>query len=74
MLKTIRVSAMLLALAVSAHAGEILTPPAPPPVSPIQQPTPVPTVVETEEIPPSDTEGSLTEIALSLLAVLPSLL
>lgn len=31
MLKAIRVSVMLFALVGSAHAGEVLTPPAPPP-------------------------------------------
>ena len=40
MMKAVRVSAMLLALVGSAHAGEVLTPPAtqPPPPQTVQEP------------------------------------
>ncbi len=69
MLKAIRVSAMLLALVGAARAGEVLTPPAP-------QPSPASAAQEPAagcEMFYGVTEG-LAEIALDLLAVLPSLL
>ena len=69
MLKSIRVSAMLLALAGAARAGEVLTPPAP-------QSSPAYTAQETSpggEMLYGVTDD-LAEIALDLLAVLPSLL
>jgi hypothetical protein len=67
MLKALRTSAMILALVGSAHAGDILTPPAPlPPHSiVIEEPT--------DDSVNSDTPGTLAGIALDLLAVLPSL-
>lgn len=71
MLKAIRVSAMLLVLVGSAHAGEVLTPPAPTPPQPArtaQEPT-LNGIMSTPDV-----SESMTEIALELLAVLPSLL
>ncbi len=68
MLKAIRVSAMLLALAGSAYAGEMLTPPAPQPqANTVQEPT-------ADGIIYGDAPESLTQVALELLALLPSLL
>ncbi len=68
MLKALRTSAMLLALVGSAHAGDVLTPPAPqpPPIIVTQEPT-------TDDSVVSDTPDTLNGIALGLLAVLPSL-
>lgn len=72
MLKAIRVSAMLLVLVGSAHAGEVLTPPAPTtppqPARTAQEPT-LNGIMSTPDV-----SESMTEIALELLAVLPSLL
>lgn len=66
MLKTIRVSAMLLALAGSVYAGEVLTPPAPQPQGATVQ---EPTMNDEDTIGAMDT---LTQIILTVLAsVLP---
>lgn len=67
MLKAVRVSAMLLVLIGSARAGEVLTPPAPQPqANTVQEPT-------TNGNIQNEAPYSLTQIALDLLAVLPSL-
>jgi hypothetical protein len=72
MLKAVRVTVMLLVLVTTAYAGEALTPPAPqpPPLSAMQEPT---TGGTTPDIMTGDESDSLTEIALGLLAVLPTL-
>ena len=68
MLKAVRVSAMLFVLVGSARAGEVLTPPAPQPqANTVQEPT-------ADGIMPNGMEESLTQAALDLLALLPSLL
>jgi hypothetical protein len=69
MLKALRTSAMLLALVGAARAGEVLTPPAAPPPSQniVQQSA-------TDGCTADDAPETLTQIALDLLAVLPSLL
>ena len=70
MRKTISVSALILALVCSAHAGEIQndkpSPPPQPPSSAAQQATPQGEIQ-------NDVADSLTQIALNVLAVLPSL-
>ena len=67
MLKAIRVSTMLLVLAGSAYAGEVLTPPAPQPqANTVQEPT---AAGEMQ----NGSADSITQIALDLLACLPSL-
>lgn len=68
MLRALRIFAMLLALAGTAHAGDIYTPPiAPPPQNAaVEQPA-------SEDLPADDTTGTLTKIALELFALLPSL-
>ena len=80
--KAIRASALILLLACSARAGwmgnDSPTPPPPSqPASAVQEPTAGGEVTAGEtttgEIP-NDTPGTLTQIALDLLAVLPSLL
>lgn len=73
MLKAIRVSVMLLVLASSAYAGEVLTPPAPqpPPTSTAQEPANG--VTFNGEISTPDVTESLTQTALELLAVLASI-
>jgi hypothetical protein len=75
MRKTISVAALLLALTCPAYAGEMQNDkPAPPPqpASAIQEPTDGATLNGDISTPgPSE---SLTQIALELLAVLPSLL
>lgn len=69
MLKALRISALLLVLVGPAHASDVLTPPAP-------QPPPQTSVVQE---PTADgclndyTTDAMTEIALDMLAVLPSL-
>jgi hypothetical protein len=68
MRKTISVAALLLALVCSAHAGEMQNEsPAPPshPTNAVQE--------TTDGEMPNDAAGSLTQIALDLLAALPSL-
>ena len=79
MLKTIRVSALILLLACSAQAGYMQTgsPEPPPPSQPatsIQEPTD--TLQESTEdgYIQNDAPSGLTQIALEVLAVLPSLL
>ncbi len=69
MLKALRTSAMLLIIAGSAQAGEILTPPAPqqPQTIVAQEPT-------TDDSTETETTPTLIIFALDLLAVLPSLL
>ena len=70
MLKALRIPALLLVLAGPAHASDVLTPPAP-------QPPPPQSAVAQE--PAADgyltdnTTDAMTEIALDMLAVLPSL-
>ena len=69
MLKALRISAMLLALVGSAQASDVLTPPAPQPppqTATDQGPT-------TDGSFTNDTPDTVTEIALDMLAVLPSL-
>lgn len=67
MLKALRTSLMLLALVGTAHAGDMFTPPIlPPQTVTVEQPSPV-------ESSANDTPDTLMEIALDLLAVLPSL-
>lgn len=68
MLKALRISAMLLALVGTAHAGDIFTPPIAPPTqnAAVEQPP-------SEDLPTDDTSGTLKEIALELFALLPSL-
>lgn len=67
MLKALRTSVMLLALAGTAHASDIYTPPASPPHIVVEPPPPVDSFTH-------DTPDTLLEIALDMLAVLPSLL
>jgi hypothetical protein len=67
MLKALRISAMLLALVGTAHAGDMFTPPVVPPHTVVvEEPSPV-------DSSANDTPYTLMEIALDLLAVLPSL-
>jgi hypothetical protein len=69
MLKALRIPALLLVLAGSAHASDVLTPPAP-------QPTTQSAVAQEPAADGSltdDTKYAMTEIALDMLAVLPSL-
>jgi hypothetical protein len=69
MLKALRISALLLVLAGPAHASDVLTPPAP-------QPPPQSAVAEepaADGYLTDDTKYAMTEIALDMLAVLPSL-
>jgi hypothetical protein len=68
MRKTISVAALLLALTCTAYAGEIPNfPPAPP------QPTNASQVPTVDGDMPNDTADILTQTALDVLAVLPSL-
>lgn len=78
MRKTLTTAALLMTLSCPAFAGEIHTtgaptPPPPQPASAIQEPTNEPTLTGEIHIPPGASE-SLTQIALELLAVLPSIL
>jgi hypothetical protein len=71
MLKALRTSVMLLALVGTVRASDIFTPPASPP-------PPLPPHVVVEQPAPADsfnnyTPDTLMEIALDMLAVLPSL-
>jgi len=67
MLKALRTSVMLLALVGTAHAGDIFTPPVSPPQNAfVEEPSPADSSAD-------DTPDTLIEIALDLLAVLPSL-
>jgi hypothetical protein len=68
MRKTLRASVMVLALCCPAFAGDALCPPVvPPPAHSVQEPT-------TSGDMPNSATDSLTEIALDILAVMPSLL
>ena len=73
MRKTLTTAALLLALSCTALGGEIQIPPAPAP-----QPTPAPASAAHEPIREATTEngmqGTYVQIALELLAVLPSIL
>lgn len=73
MLNALRAAVMLLVLVSTAHAGEILVPPAPShqPQSGLPEPTVEPLYAETE--PPEESDG-LSETALELLAILTTLL
>lgn len=73
MLKAIRVSVMLLVLAGSASAGEVLTPPAPQPATTITAQEPTDGVTFNGELSTPGVTESLTQTALELLAVLPSI-
>ena len=75
MRKTLTTAALLLALGCPVFAGEMHTPPAPEPTpaSTTQEPVEGATLNGEIHIPPAASEG-LTQIALDLLAVLPSLL
>lgn len=70
MRKTLTTVALLLALSCTAFGGEIQIPPAPAPTpaSATQEPT------GGEMLTPPGVSESMTQIALELLAVLPSLL
>ena len=75
MRKTLGVAALMLVLCCPALAGEIPTPPAPPPSQPAtaeQEPTDDATLKG--EIQTTGVSDSLTQAALDLLALLPSLL
>jgi hypothetical protein len=71
MRKTLTTAALLLALSCPAFAGEMLTPPAPQP-----PPAPASAALEptTEATTEDGTQGTYVQIALELLAVLPSIL
>jgi hypothetical protein len=80
MLKTIRVSALILLLACSAQAGYMQTgspePPPPPPSQPansIQEPTDTSQETSADGYMQNDAPSALTQIALEVLAVMPSL-
>ena len=75
MRKTLGVAALMLALCCSALAGEMPTPPAPTPpqsASATQEPRDAATLNGEVETP--GVSGSLTQTALDLLALLPSLI
>jgi hypothetical protein len=77
MRKTLGVCLLVLLLTASASAGEIPNDsPAPPsqPTSAVQEPTNAVAETTTDGIIPNDAADSLTQIALELLAALPSLL
>jgi hypothetical protein len=76
MRKAFSVAALVLALGCPVFAGEIHNPAPQPTTSATQEtPTPQPTTADFEPSTIDETEAaSLTEIALDLLAVLPSLL
>jgi hypothetical protein len=67
MRKTLSASVLLLALCYPAFAGDMPTPPVPEPTKAVQEPT-------GDGIIHGNNTDSLTEIALDILAVLPSLL
>jgi hypothetical protein len=77
MRKTLTTAALVLALSCPAWAGIMHTPPAPEPPPPsqpasaVQEPTDEATL--NGEIPTPGVSESLTQIALELLAILPSL-
>ena len=70
MRKAISVSALILALVCSAHAGEMQNDKTGPPPQPSASVTQEPT---TDGNIPNDVASSMTQIALNLLAVLPFL-
>jgi len=70
MLNALRASVMLLVLVGTAHAGEIVIPPAPRPSAPQQWSGDQNFYVETA---PAYVSDSLTAAALELLAILPAL-
>jgi hypothetical protein len=77
MSKTVRASALILLLACTARADWIpngLTAPPPPPPSAVQEPTDADQEPTTPGIMPNGAAESLTQTALDLLALLPSLL
>jgi hypothetical protein len=80
MLKTIRVSALILLLACSAQAGYMQTgspePPPPPPPQPansVQELTDTSQETSANGIMQNEAPSALTQIALEVLAVMPSL-
>jgi hypothetical protein len=79
MRKTLTTGLLLLAFSCPTLAGEMLTPPAPTPpqsASAIQEPTggEMPNGYMQTGIMPNDAPSGLTQIALELLAILPSVL
>lgn len=72
MRKTLMTGLLLLAFSCPAFAGEMLTPPAPQPPSSPATATQEP--IDDEMLTPPGVAESLTQAALELLAVLPSLL
>ena len=76
MRKTLTTAALLLALGCPAFAGEVHIPPAPqpPPASAVQEPTDAEQEPTLDGYMPNDAADSLTQTALDLLALLPSLL
>jgi hypothetical protein len=78
MVKAFRVSALILLLACSARAGYIQNdapapPPPPQPVSAVQEPTDTSQETSASDYMQNDAPSGLTQIALEVLAVLPSL-
>ena len=78
MVKTIRISALVLLLACSAQAGYIQNDaPAPPPPSKpaaaVQEPTDTSQETSANGIMQNEAPSGLTQVALEVLAVLPSL-
>jgi hypothetical protein len=79
MLKTIRVSALILLLACSAQAGYMQTgspqpPPPSQPVNSVQEPTDTFQETSANGYMQNEAPSGLTQIALEMLAILPSLL
>lgn len=73
MRKTISVAALLLALSCPAYAGDIQNDSPKPPTSAVQEPMDTDQESTLDGIMPNDVAGSLTQTALDLLALLPSL-
>ena len=73
MLKALRASVMLLVLVGTAHAGEIVIPPAPHERPQSDAPEPTAATLYAEE-GPSEVSDGLTDTALGLLAILTTLL
>lgn len=73
MLNALRASVMLLVLVGTAHAGEIVVPPAPMTMPQSGAPEPTPETLYAEAEPPEVSEG-LADTALELLAILTTLL
>lgn len=79
MVKAIRASALILLLACSAQAGHMQNdspspPPPSPPASAAQGATDADPELTTSDTAEDGTQGTLTQIALDLLTILPSLL